>query len=251
MTFGNIFVDRAVDKNQENVQQFLKWSARFDYLCSNSEDSFLDIFKQIYKNFYIVSEINKNSYTKTPIEEVYIPYSVRETLNELILLEDKIINHWHVANSAIENYRSFDLEIERLHDNGIKCLAYTYYKRGQHKMLLDGKGGDHILKDIFKALELDGQRLVRSEENEGFLRFLFDYSITCYIMGFNAKKKASLVLEYYEKFIDKDAAKDLRYTKGKEMMLESAWTFFKRGYDTTKNIESMIGYIDTIFSKIQ
>lgn len=248
MTFGNISVDRAVAKNQENIPELMRWSARLEHLCSISEDSFCEIFQQIYINFNRVVELNGNS-SVFP-SDVYIPYQIRENLKEIILLEDKIINHWQEANDAIKSYRSFDYEIERLHDNGMKCLAYTYYKRGQHKMLSNGKGGDDVLKDIFKALELDGQRLVRNEEHEGFLRFLFDHAVTCYIMGYNGRNKAMLVLEYFERFVDPSAAKDLRYKKGKKYMGESEWAFFKRGYDIANNIQTMIGYINTIFSKI-
>lgn len=107
---------------------------------------------------------------------------------------------------VLEEFESQPEERDMLLSN----LSNAYYMKGACRYNVDGHPGDAVLKDYLKALDLDGQKLMRNPKAKADMtKLLYEAFEGLYYAG--EYKRGLVVCYYIEKYIDAEIAYDPAY----------------------------------------
>ena len=119
----------------------------------------------------------------------------------------------------------------------LKNLSWAYYLKGSCRYNIDGHGGDAVLKDFLKALDLDGQRLLRnSSVKEDMKKLLTEAFEGLYWAG--EYKRGLIVCHYIEKYIDAG------------IIHVSAYKKLKKEFEAGSPLMADIKYLAKTFSSV-
>jgi len=136
-----------------------------------------------------------------------------------------IQNNWYEARKYFDEAIELFLELLRgdgyllsrdSEDNVLNGLSLAYYLRSCCNIEIAGRG-DAALKDCISALEADGQRLLRNMVIKANVSDFLGYALEFFYRD-GDYKRASVVCDYIERFIDPSIVHERHYKMIREQI---------------------------------